>query len=155
MPAHILIVDDHYVVREGVRTLLASHRPAWELTEAGDGGAAIEAIEKRENPDLIVMDITMPGVNGLEAASRLRELGFVHPILIFTMHELPGIVNLVQQAGAQGYVLKSQAVADLVQAIDTLLGGGTFVGGGPEPEGGVAKPSRRFSLFHRRIADFA
>jgi len=134
MPVHILIVDDHYVVREGVRTLLALLRPAWELTEAENSSTAIEAIEKQENPELIVMDITMPGINGLEAASRIRELGFVHPILILTIHELPGIVNLVQQAGAQGYVLKSQAADDLVQAIDTLLGGGAFFEGGPEPE---------------------
>lgn len=127
MPTRILIVDDHHIVREGVRSLLKAVRPDWVLTEAENGSQAVNAVSE-ERPDLIVMDITMPALSGLEVAVSLRGLGFQHPILMFTMHYSEQLTNDVQKVGAQGYVLKSQAVEDLVQAIDILLAGGTFYG---------------------------
>jgi DNA-binding NarL/FixJ family response regulator len=133
MPTKILVVDDHQVVREGVRSILATTRPEWSLYEAADGIQALEDAQVHE-PDVVVMDVTMPGLSGLEIASALRKKGFTRPILMFTMHKSDQLGVDAHQAGAQGYVLKSQAVADLVRAIDVLLGGGTFFGSSTAPE---------------------
>lgn len=123
----ILVVDDHQIVREGVRSLLATLRPAWSVSEASDGTQAVDLI-RTAPPDLVIMDITMPGSSGFEVVSRLRKSGFNRPILMFTMHQSAQLTNEARQAGAQGYVLKSEAVENLVRAIDALLGGGTFFG---------------------------
>jgi DNA-binding NarL/FixJ family response regulator len=128
MSTKILIVDDHEIVREGIRTLVIKSRRTWEICgEAGNGREAIEAV-RNLNPDVAVLDITMPGMSGLEAASEIARLGFRCRVLIFTMHNSPRLPHEVRAAGAQGYVLKSQAARDLIRAIDTLLEGGTFFG---------------------------
>jgi DNA-binding NarL/FixJ family response regulator len=133
MPTRILIADDHEIVREGLISLLGRARPEWQICgEASSGEQAIQTT-RRLQPDLVVMDITMPGMNGLEASSRMRTLGMSCPVLIFTMHESDRLMTDVRRSGAQGYVLKSQAGRDLVRAIDTLLAGGTFFGGPPQP----------------------
>lgn len=134
MTTRILIVDDHEIVREGIKYLLGGSRPEWNICgEAADAQQAISAMAELK-PDLVVMDISMPGMSGLDAASHLRELGHACPILIFTMHESPRLESETRQAGAQGYVLKSQAVRDLVRALDHLLAGGTFFGAPPAVE---------------------
>lgn len=127
MQRRILIVDDHQIVRTGVRALLATERPHWNVIEA-EGGREAVRIVTHDSPNLIVMDITMPGSSGLEVAARLRELGFAQPILMFTMHDSNRMGDEAKSAGAQGYVTKSQASDDLVRAIETLLDGGTFFG---------------------------
>ena len=131
MPIQILVVDDHQIVRQGVRSLLNTLRPEWSIAEAQDANHAIEMV-KTYPPSLVIMDITMPGFSGLEAVSILRKSGFNPPVLIFTMHKSAQLGNDTRGAGAQGYVLKSQAVEDLVRAIDALLAGGTFFGA-PSP----------------------
>lgn len=123
----ILIVDDHQIVREGVRSLITTMRPGWATSEASDGTQAIKLIHDQK-PDLLIMDITMPGSSGFEVVSRLRKSGFDRPILMFTMHKADRLGAETREAGAQGYVLKSQAVEDLIRALDTLLAGGTFFG---------------------------
>jgi two-component system response regulator NreC len=126
--ARILLVDDHEVVREGLKSLLSNARPGWEISgEAGTGTEAIEQTQKLK-PDIVLLDISMPGMSGLEASMRMRELGVSCPILVFTTHESQTLGKEVRKAGAQGLVAKSQAFRDLVRAIDTLLGGGTFFG---------------------------
>jgi DNA-binding NarL/FixJ family response regulator len=126
--ARILLVDDHEIVREGIRTLLAKMRPEWEICgEAADANQAIEAV-KTLKPDLVTLDITMPGVNGIELVPRLKNRGVPCRILIFTTHESAQLAGEINQAGAEGYVMKSQAVKDLVVAIETLLSGGKFFG---------------------------
>lgn len=134
MPARIVIVDDHEIVREGIRTLIKRSRPDWTII--GEGSSGPEAIEicKTVKPDVLVLDITMPGMSGLEAASKIAELKLSCRVLMFTMHESERLVSEVRQAGAQGLVLKSQAARDLIRAIDCLLAGGTFFGSEPEPE---------------------
>src|SRR5919108_1045709 len=128
MTARILIVDDHEIVREGIRTLLNKTRPEWDIVgEAKNGREAIEETQ-RLRPDLIILDITMPLMSGLDAASELIEQNFGGRILMFTMHESERFISEVRRAGAHGYVLKSQAARDLVRAIDRLLSGGTFFG---------------------------
>jgi DNA-binding NarL/FixJ family response regulator len=133
MNANILVVDDHEIIREGVRTLLKKWRPEWQICgEAVDGPAAVHAVAQM-HPDLVVLDITMPNMSGIEAARQIVRLGLGTRVLMFTMHESDRLVSEVRQAGAQGYVLKSQAGRDLVAAIDTLLSGGTFFGPASPP----------------------
>jgi DNA-binding NarL/FixJ family response regulator len=134
MNAKILIIDDHEIVREGVRNLLARMRPDWEICgEAGSGNEGIQAAAALR-PDLIVLDITMPDGSGLEASARITRMGLGCRILMFTMHESTGLEEEIRNSGAHGYVVKSQAARDLVHAIDRLLGGGTFFHQRPVPE---------------------
>jgi DNA-binding NarL/FixJ family response regulator len=134
MTARIQIVDDHEVLREGVKSLLARLRPDWEVCgEATDGKEAIQLAQTLK-PDIMILDITMPHLSGLEASSKMRKSGFVFPILIFTTHQSERLESEVRRAGAQGYVLKSQAARNLVLAIDKLLAGGTFFDLPPEPQ---------------------
>jgi DNA-binding NarL/FixJ family response regulator len=143
MPARILVVDDHEIVREGIRTLIARSRRGWEICgEARDGDQAMQAA-KTLKPDVIVLDITMPKRSGLEAAAQIARMGLGCRILMFTMHESARLAIDVRQADAQGFVLKSQAARDLIRAIDCLLSGGTFFGSasGPKTESSAPSPS--------------
>jgi DNA-binding NarL/FixJ family response regulator len=148
MTARILIVDDHEVLREGLKALLAKLRPDWDICgEATDGDQAIQSVQDLK-PDLVILDITMPRMSGLEASSRMRKLGLKIPILIFTTHDSERLATEVRQAGAQGYVLKSQAARNLVVAIDTILAGGTFFGAPPKPApAGGDKPNPGILFF--------
>jgi DNA-binding NarL/FixJ family response regulator len=131
--ARILIADDHEIVRDGIRTLLRRCRPEWVICgEAKNGKEAIEAATLLE-PDVLVLDVTMPVMSGLEAALRITRLGLPARVLIFTMHETKSLVMEVRDVGAQGYVVKSQASRDLINAIDCILAGGTFFGPETQP----------------------
>ena len=126
MATRILLVDDHEIVREGIRTLITRSRPEWEICgEARDGEEALEAVRTLK-PDVVILDITMPKMSGLEAAPRIAKLGLGCRVLMFTMHDSERLSTEVRQAEAQGLVLKSQAARDLVRAVDRLLNGGTF-----------------------------
>jgi DNA-binding NarL/FixJ family response regulator len=126
MGPRILIADDHEIVREGIRNLLSQSRPGWNVCgQARNGEEAVEAV-KNLRPDVVVLDITMPVMSGLEAAKRITTSGTDCRILMFTMHESDSLDREVRNAGAQGFVLKSQAARSLVVAIETVLGGGTF-----------------------------
>lgn len=121
----ILIADDHEVARRGIRALLESHQ-GWEVCgEAKDGREAIELAHKMK-PDLVLLDIGMPNLNGLEAA---RQILAVYPeaaILILTMHDTDQVVREVLRAGARGFLLKSDAGRDLVAAVEALQRQRTF-----------------------------
>ena len=126
MDAKVLIVDDHEIVREGIRRLLTRCRPEWEIMgEATDGKQAVAAVQKL-HPNVVVLDVTMPGMSGLEAASHIAKVRPDCRILIFTMHDSDRLTAEVRSAGAHGYVQKSQASRDLVDAMEILLKGGTF-----------------------------
>jgi DNA-binding NarL/FixJ family response regulator len=140
MQTRILVTDDHEIVREGIRTLIGRSGREWIICrEASNGEEAIEAV-KSLKPDVVILDITMPKMSGLEAASQIAELGTGCRILMFTMHESERLSGEVRRAGAQGFVLKSQAARDLIRAIDQLLAGGTFFGADPQP-GAQPEPS--------------
>lgn len=125
MTARILVADDHEVVRQGVRAILQP-RLDWEICgEAVDGSDAIR-LAKQLRPDVIVMDITMPIMSGLEACQEIAKLALPSRVLIFTMHESKSLGPSVRKAGAHGYVVKSRAARDLIEALDRLLAGGTF-----------------------------
>jgi len=128
MAARILIVDDHEVVREGLKTMMAKLRPKWEVVgEASNGEEGISATSAL-HPDVVLLDVTMPKMNGLEACAAMRRMGIDCPVLMFTMHDSAHLALEAEQAGAQGYVVKGQSTQQLVGAIDTLLSGGTFFG---------------------------
>jgi DNA-binding NarL/FixJ family response regulator len=116
-PLRILIADDHSVVRAGLRTLLES-REEWQVcAEASDGR---DAVEKATNlkPDVAVIDIGMPLLNGVEATLRIRAASPTTEVLILTMHESDDLVQQVIQAGARGYILKDDADRVLIAAVE-------------------------------------
>jgi DNA-binding NarL/FixJ family response regulator len=115
----ILIADDHSVVRAGLRALLES-RAGWHVcAEAVDGRDAIEKVAKH-SPDIAILDVGMPLLNGVEAARRIRKASAATEILILTMHESDDLVQQVIEAGARGYILKDEADRVLLAAVDAL-----------------------------------
>jgi DNA-binding NarL/FixJ family response regulator len=115
----ILIVDDHAVVRRGVRSLLES-QPGWEVSgEATTGREAVD-MAKRLQPDVIVMDLSLPELNGLDATRQILKESPHSEILVLTMHHSEELARDVLQAGARGYVLKSDADQSLIAAVESL-----------------------------------
>ena len=123
----ILIADDYEIIRAGVRALLRWRTDA-DVVEASNGQEAIEQARKT-NPDVIILDLAMPVMTGLEAARRLKEEMPQVPILILSMNDdLHALVKELAQIGVQGFVSKSDVAQKLPQAIETVLAGGTFFG---------------------------
>jgi DNA-binding NarL/FixJ family response regulator len=121
----ILIADDHEVVRRGIRALIESH-PGWEVCgEAQDGREALERA-REVKPDLILLDVGMPNLNGLEAARQILASCTVTQILILTMHYSPQLVREILALGARGFLLKSDAGRDLVTAVEAVQNHRTF-----------------------------
>src|SRR5579864_7430984 len=121
----ILIADDHEVARHGIRALLESH-PGWEVCgEAKDGRESVELAESLK-PDLILLDIGMPNLNGLEATRQILATSPEAVILVLTMHDTDHVVREVLRAGARGFLLKSDAGRDLVAAVEALQRQRTF-----------------------------
>lgn len=122
MTISVLIVDDHAVVRQGLRMLLDSQPQINVVGEAPDGALAVEMAQKLE-PDVILMDLLMPGMSGIEAIRRLRELKIPSKVLVLTSTLEDQLVKQALQAGAQGYVLKAIRSAELVQSIERVAQG--------------------------------
>ena len=121
----IVIADDHEVVRKGIAAQI-SQRPNWEVVAEATNGRDAVTVALRMKPDLVVLDLSMPELNGLAAASRIRAAWPEARILMLTVHDSEQVVREVLAAGAQGYVLKSDAGRTLMAALDALLEGGTF-----------------------------
>lgn len=121
----ILIADDHEIVRRGIRALIENH-PGWEVcAEAADGREAVEKVRELR-PDLALIDVSMPNLNGLDAARQIVDIAPQTRVLILTIHESEQIVREVLEVGARGFLLKSDAVRDLVSAIQALQRRTTF-----------------------------
>ncbi|HXC42951.1 MAG TPA: response regulator transcription factor [Candidatus Dormibacteraeota bacterium] len=121
----ILIADDHEIVRQGIRALLEKH-PGWEVSgEAKDGREAVER-SKALKPDLVLLDIGMPTLNGLDAARQILAICPLTRVLVLTMHDSEQVVRDVLAVGARGFLLKSDAGRDLISAVEALQRHGTF-----------------------------
>jgi len=120
----LLVADDHDIVRKGVRTLL-EEQPGWEVAaEASDGREAVEKA-KLVQPDITILDLSMPELNGLEAAREILK-DVSTKVLILTMYDSDPLIRQTLEAGARGYLLKSDAGRDLVSAVDALRRNKTF-----------------------------
>jgi len=119
------VADDHEVMRLGIRNLLES-KPNWTVCAEAENG--YEALEKalQLQPDLIILDITMPTMNGLEAARRISQSHPEIPIILFSLHLFDDLACSFESAAIRGAVSKGEAGRDLVEAVETVLRGGTF-----------------------------
>jgi DNA-binding NarL/FixJ family response regulator len=124
--ARIVLVDDHALVRRGLAVLLRMDQRYEVVGEAGSGEAGLALVE-RERPDLVVLDLNMPGIDGLETLRRLRARSLPSKVLILSMHDETHLVGQAMTSGADGYLLKDSMDDELFQAIDGVLRGQKFV----------------------------
>lgn len=121
----VLVADDHEVVRKGLRSIV-EEQPGWEV--AGEACDGREAVDKARalRPDVAVVDVSMPGLNGLEATRQMLRNDATSKVLILTMHESDPLIREVLDAGARGYLLKSDASRDLVTAVEAIRRNKTY-----------------------------
>ncbi|HKA90005.1 MAG TPA: response regulator transcription factor [Haliangiales bacterium] len=128
MSVRLLLADDHTLVRQGLRALL--EREQFEvLAEAADGFEAVQAAEKL-NPDVAILDLGMPGLNGIDASREIRRASPRSRVVLLTMHPDEHYVLAALRSGVRGYVLKTRAAADLVQAIREVCAGHMYLSPG-------------------------
>ena len=121
----ILLADDHTLVRQGLRKLL-EERPDWEvIAEAGDGREAVRLAEQHK-PDVAILDVAMPLLNGIEATRQITRRTPATRVLVLSMHADEAYVTQILQAGATGYLLKDSADVDLVKAVGEAARGKSF-----------------------------
>ena len=125
-PIQVLLVDDHPVVRDGYRRLLENTRDISVIAEAESGEEACHLYEQY-HPTVVVMDLNMPGIGGIEAISRIRAKDPKAIILVFSMHDSNTMVMRVLEAGAAGYISKSSAASQMVEAVTQVANGKSFV----------------------------
>lgn len=133
----VLIADDHEIVRRGVRSILESRKDTNICAEASDGREAVQKAAECK-PDLVILDHSMPVLDGLGAAARIREILPKVPILILSMHDGPHLIDALRLIGAQGFVPKAECADRLNEGIDVVMRGETFFSG---------EKSARSSLF--------
>ena len=121
----VLVADDHEVMRLGIRNLLEV-QPGWSVCAEASNGQ--EAVDKtvQFHPDVIIMDISMPVMNGIDAANQITRTQPQIPVILFSLHLSDDLYPHFQTDGIRGAVAKGHAARDLVQAVETVLGGGTF-----------------------------
>lgn len=124
-PIRILVADDHEVMRLGIRHLLESVSEWSVYAEARSGREAVD-IALLSSPDIVIMDITMPEMNGLEAAARIAAERPDIPVILFSLYLSENILSRLKTGGVRGAVAKSEAARDLLDAVRTVLAGGTF-----------------------------
>ena len=122
----IVIADDHKVVRTGLRLLLDAEEDFEVVAEAGDVVSAIRCV-RGYKPDVLLLDLSMPGESGMTAIPRIAEELPATAIVVLTMESQPSFVRETLRRGARGYVLKQEADTDLVEAVRTVAGGGTYL----------------------------
>lgn len=121
----VLICDDHEIVREAVRARLEAIDGLEVVGEAADGPTSI-ALCRKLRPDLVIIDIEMPGIDGITATSRILKLWPEIRVLVFTAHDDPSVAALAADSGAAGYLAKSAGSVELREAIETVLAGGSW-----------------------------
>jgi two-component system response regulator NreC len=126
MPIRILIADDHGLIRTGLRAVLQGVPDFEVVGEAEDGYSLLKLIAEFK-PDIVLMDISMPGLSGLEATHQVREISPLTRVLALTVHEDEDMVREMIRAGAHGYIIKRAIEADLIQAIRVVMQGYIYI----------------------------
>ena len=122
----IYLADDHAVVRAGLKALIDAQPQLEVIGEAGDGRTACQQIQELQ-PDVVVMDVSMPGITGAQATAQLKQTCPNVKVLALTVHEDKGYLRLLLEAGASGYVLKRAAAEELIHAIRMVAAGGVYL----------------------------
>jgi DNA-binding NarL/FixJ family response regulator len=122
----VLVVDDHAVIRRGVQGILSTY-PEWDLCGEADNGQDAIRLAGELAPEVVIMDVSMPGMNGLEATRIIHDVLPETKVLLLTLHSSSEFVRSAFRAGARGYVLKSDAENELVRALNVVIGEGTYV----------------------------
>jgi len=128
-PMGLLLVDDHTIVREGLKRILEPITGEWAITEAGTGFQALECL-RRQRFDLAIVDLSMPGMNGLELIRRIKAEFPSVAVLVLSMHAEEQYALRAFKSGANGYLTKDSAAAELVAAVRKVAAGGAFVSPG-------------------------
>jgi DNA-binding NarL/FixJ family response regulator len=118
-PLRILFADDHELVRRGLKVLLESH-PGWKVVGEAANGAELVELAVKLRPEIVILDITMPEMDGLEAARRLHQILPKTELLLLTVHDSENMVQRALEVGVRGYVLKSDAGRDLFAAVEAI-----------------------------------
>lgn len=145
----VFLVDDHPIVRDGLKALVEAQSDMVVVGEAGDGLVAVQSVAE-VSPDVVVMDVSLPGLGGAEATEQIRRTSPLVKVLALTAHEDRGYVQLLIKAGASGYVLKRAAADDLVRAIRAVAGGGLYLD--PSVAGHVVSGPTRAGDFGKGVA---
>jgi two-component system NarL family response regulator len=122
----LLVVDDHEVARRDIRSVLSEHHDIEVVGEIGNGEEAVNKVQDL-HPDVILLDISLPGISGIEAANSIRQLAPASRIIFVSQHDSPLIAKDALLTGASGYVVKSDAALDLWLAIEAVHSGHTFI----------------------------
>ncbi len=125
-PVRILIADDHYVVRQGLKLVLSEHFPNVEIGEAGDGNEALQAVWS-QTWDVLLLDISMPGRGGLEALKEIKQAQPKLPVIILSMHPEDQFAIRVLKLGASAYIRKDSAGQELVKGVTAALNGNRYI----------------------------
>ncbi|MCW5663009.1 MAG: response regulator transcription factor [Piscinibacter sp.] len=162
-PLRLLIADDHAIVREGMKRILDATAEGWSITEASTGFQALEVL-RRAPVDIAIVDLSMPGMNGLELIRRIRAEYPRVGVLVLSMHAEEQYAIRAFKNGANGYVTKDGAAAELVQAVRKVAGGGAYVTPalaervvlqlqrGSEPEAHDGLSNRELEVLRRLVA---
>ena len=126
MPIRIVIADDHGLIRAGLRALLEDVPDIQVVGEAADGNAVLRLAAELQ-PDLVLMDVSMPGISGIEATSQVKVISPQTRMLALTVHEDEGILREMIRAGASGYIIKRAVESDLIQAIRIISSGDMYI----------------------------
>jgi DNA-binding NarL/FixJ family response regulator len=121
----ILVVDDHELIRRGIRDIIQTH-DGWQIVGEADNGRDAVQMAASTCPDIVVMDISMPGLNGLDATRQIVRARPETQVLVLSMHDSERLIRDVLSSGARGYILKSDAGRDLLMATESLLAGKPF-----------------------------
>ncbi len=135
MTNRLLLVDDHPMVRDGLRARLASVSDLEVVAEADDEDSAVQALEQHR-PDLVVMDVALRQANGIEVTRRLRQLQPLVRVLVLSMYDNPGYVSEAQRAGASAYLLKDSPAERIIEALQTVAAGGEVWPSGTDSDEG-------------------
>lgn len=122
----IILADDHAMMREGIKTLINATKGLRVIAEAGDGLELLKLLKKNK-PEMVILDISMPGLRGFEAAKEIRDLYPEIQVLFLSMHKSSEFLFMALEAGARGYLLKEDTANELLQAIQVIRNGRTYL----------------------------